>query len=109
MIQASYDSLMSVLPELREDRVKMRTERAQQLANLRESKVQGESDYVEVAIQRGALAALADIDEALDRIDAGIYGACSSCGGEISPARLQFRPMAVNCADCQSRLERASA
>lgn len=109
MISASYDSLMAVLPDLREDLLALRSERAQQLATLRASKEQGESDYVEVAIHRDAVAALADIDEALERIDAGRYGACASCGGEISPARLQFRPMAANCAECQARLERALA
>jgi DnaK suppressor protein len=45
------------------------------------------------------------IREALDRIDAGTYGVCELCGGEISEKRLIARPVTTMCIDCKSRQE----
>lgn len=45
------------------------------------------------------------IREALDRIDAGTYGICEICGGEISEKRLLARPVTTMCIDCKSRME----
>jgi DnaK suppressor protein len=43
---------------------------------------------------------------ALDRIDAGTYGACENCGGPIGKARLQAFPRATLCVACKQRQER---
>ncbi len=48
---------------------------------------------------------LDEIDRALSKVDAGTYGTCESCGNEISPARLEFRPASTLCVDCKSKLE----
>jgi RNA polymerase-binding protein DksA len=48
---------------------------------------------------------LAEIDAALQRIDAGTYGTCTNCGSEIAPERLEARPWATLCIDCQRKLE----
>jgi RNA polymerase-binding protein DksA len=48
---------------------------------------------------------LAAIDAALARLDAGTYGSCTSCRRPIAPERLEARPWAALCIDCQ----RASA
>jgi len=45
------------------------------------------------------------IREALDRIDAGTYGVCELCGGEISEKRLIARPVTTMCIDCKSSQE----
>lgn len=47
------------------------------------------------------------ITAALDRLAAGTYGRCSSCGGDIAPARLEVLPYAETCIACQSRAEAA--
>lgn len=44
---------------------------------------------------------------ALARLDAGTYGTCVDCGGQISEARLQVRPEAARCIECQARAEAA--
>jgi RNA polymerase-binding protein DksA len=41
------------------------------------------------------------IDAALDRLAAGEYGACLTCGGPISPRRLDAIPWAALCIRCQ--------
>lgn len=45
------------------------------------------------------------IREALDRIEAGTYGMCEHCGGEISEKRLIARPVTTMCIACKSDLE----
>ncbi|HEY0082823.1 MAG TPA: TraR/DksA family transcriptional regulator [Pyrinomonadaceae bacterium] len=49
--------------------------------------------------------AVADIDQALLRIEEGSYGICQSCGEPISERRLEAVPTARYDAACQSRLE----
>ena len=41
------------------------------------------------------------VEAALARLDAGTYGACTSCGRPISPERLEAIPWAAFCIDCQ--------
>ena len=43
---------------------------------------------------------LADVGDALDRLDAGGYGVCEVCGGPIPAARLEVRPFARTCVGC---------
>lgn len=43
---------------------------------------------------------LAQIDAALDRIEAGTYGICTNCGRPIAEERLEARPWADLCIDC---------
>jgi RNA polymerase-binding transcription factor DksA len=45
-------------------------------------------------------------ERALDRIDAGIYGVCESCGQPIGKARLLAFPRATLCVACKQRQER---
>lgn len=49
---------------------------------------------------------LAQVDEALTRMDAGTYGICTNCGRPIAPARLMALPWAALCIDCQGKSER---
>ena len=48
----------------------------------------------------GSVAALAEIDAAYARLDAGTYGTCTGCGRPIPPARLAARPVARTCVAC---------
>ena len=49
---------------------------------------------------------LADIDAALRRIEEGTYGICTNCGKPIPEERLEARPWATLCIDCQRERER---
>ncbi len=46
------------------------------------------------------------IDRALQRIQAGTFGACISCGEEIQRKRLTAGPWTDYCLDCQDEHER---
>lgn len=48
---------------------------------------------------------LARIDEALTRLDAGKYGFCFECEGEVSERRLRALPFAVRCQSCEETRE----
>lgn len=43
---------------------------------------------------------------ALRAIDKGLYGICERCGEPIDPARLEVRPDATLCLECQREVER---
>ncbi len=49
---------------------------------------------------------LQEVAEALERIEAGTFGACLDCGQTIPKKRLDAFPAARRCIECQSRLER---
>jgi RNA polymerase-binding protein DksA len=49
---------------------------------------------------------LADIDAALKRIEDGTYGICTNRGEQIPVERLEARPWATLCIDCQREQER---
>ncbi|HYO62480.1 MAG TPA: TraR/DksA family transcriptional regulator [Pyrinomonadaceae bacterium] len=48
---------------------------------------------------------VADIDQALMRIDEGSYGVCARCGKEIPERRLEVVPTARYDAECQALIE----
>lgn len=52
------------------------------------------------AVLAAARRHLADVDDALARLDAGAYGFCERCGGPIPPERLAARPFARTCVGC---------
>ena len=45
------------------------------------------------------------VREALSRLDAGSYGKCVDCGRELPDERLEARPEAERCVDCQQKVE----
>ena len=48
---------------------------------------------------------LKKIDEAIDRIRAGVFGVCEECGGEIGYKRLKARPVTTLCINCKTKQE----
>lgn len=45
-------------------------------------------------------AEIASVTRALERIAEGTYGACTKCGADIAPGRLEARPEAALCIEC---------
>ena len=52
------------------------------------------------ALESEAINELAEIKAALQRLDAGDYGICATCGEEIPTPRLMARPAATLCVNC---------
>ncbi len=48
---------------------------------------------------------LKKIDEAIERIDEGIFGICEKCGEEINIKRLEARPVTTMCIECKTLQE----
>jgi RNA polymerase-binding transcription factor len=61
---------------------------------------------VDALVAAGARRALNDIEVALDRMRAGRYGHCRSCGGRIPLAVLEAIPKTTVCLTCQARRDR---
>ena len=57
------------------------------------------------ALESEAFMQIAQIDAALQRLEAGTYGTCVTCGEPISEGRLKVRPAATQCLEC-AELER---
>ena len=60
------------------------------------------------ARQEFELKEMQSIDQAMERIELGVYGVCLECGQSIALRRLQVAPEAAFCLNCQSRLEHPS-
>jgi DnaK suppressor protein len=61
-----------------------------------------------IAFERSQVAALvlqvrrhlAEVEAAIQRLEAGTYGSCERCGQPIAKARLEARPAARTCIGC---------
>jgi DnaK suppressor protein len=58
------------------------------------------------SLLREARLRLADLDDALQRLDRGVYGRCETCRGPIGAERLAAVPGARECIDCASQSDR---
>jgi DnaK suppressor protein len=48
---------------------------------------------------------LKKIEDAIERIDEGIFGICDRCGEEIDIRRLEARPVTTMCIECKTQQE----
>ena len=94
---------------------KLRTLRETLPAETREvtdTEEQSVNDFVrdvELALIEMTSQTLVHIDQALQRVAAGTYGACAQCGAEIAEARLKAVPFATLCRGCQEAQESRQA
>jgi DnaK suppressor protein len=109
--------IREVLADDREDTFKRLAGLEQELTGIRESAQGANTDDehdpegATIAFEREHTAALisqarqhlAAIDAALERLEQGSYGRCTSCGQPIAPARLAARPTAATCISCAGR------
>ena len=56
-----------------------------------------------LSLVRNLRDALAGVEAALSRLDAGTYGVCEDCGQPIPDERLEALPTARLCLDCKQR------
>ena len=62
---------------------------------------------IEFALIQMKAETLTKINDALNRLEEGVYGYCADCGGEISDKRLRALPFAVRCKECEEGREMA--
>ena len=46
------------------------------------------------------------MQDAIKRIDDGVFGICETCGGPISEKRLIARPVTTDCIECKTKQEK---
>ena len=64
---------------------------------------------LEFALNEHELVELQAIEDALKRIQEGVYGLCLACGVPIPHERLHAAPQALRCVACQATFETATA
>ncbi|HWT03350.1 MAG TPA: TraR/DksA family transcriptional regulator [Pyrinomonadaceae bacterium] len=105
-----------LLEQLRQNSERVRTDQA---AALEAAADDGVKDSVDMSLQdvnqelmlklgERDSQTVAEIDEALLRIDEGTYGQCERCGKSIDERRLEALPTARYDAACQAAVEAAS-
>jgi DnaK suppressor protein len=105
-----------LLEQLRQNTERVRTDQA---AALEAAADDGVKDSVDMSLQdvnqelmlklgERDSQTVAEIDEALMRIDEGTYGQCERCGNPIDERRLEALPTARYDAACQAAVEAAS-
>jgi RNA polymerase-binding protein DksA len=62
--------------------------------------LEAENDDVLADIEDRDLREIGQLEQAIERIDAGTYGECASCGAAIPEARLAAMPAATLCVRC---------
>ena len=71
---------------------------------------EGDPDLIEreknVALASQLVRKLEGVQAALRAIDKGRYGLCERCGKEIDPERLEVKPDATLCLQCQVEVEK---
>ena len=70
--------------------------------------VQDVNQEIEYRLSERESQLVADIDQALLRIDEGSYGVCARCGREIPERRLEAVPTARYDAECQALIEQGT-
>ena len=81
-------------------------------ATVKDAEEQSVDDFVQemdFAIMEMKAESLGKIDEAIRRLEAGVYGTCAECGSDIAEARLKALPFATLCVSCQEREENEQA
>ena len=81
-------------------------------ATVKDAEEQSVDDFVQemdFALMEMKAESLGKIDEAIRRLETGVYGVCAECGAEIAEARLKALPFATLCVSCQEREESQQA
>jgi DnaK suppressor protein len=107
-----YEVLKGMLEERRREiHEKLRSLRETlpaEAAEVKDAEEQSVDDFVQevdFALMQMKSETLSKIDQAIQRLESGTYGACAECGSEIAEARLKALPFAALCRGCQEQEE----
>jgi len=80
-----------------------------ELSRIDQHPAEAASELAEMERDEAVLAVMAgqrqEVLDALDRLDAGTFGRCVVCGTTLPEERLEARPEAARCVNCQQELE----
>lgn len=82
-----------------------RTDRPKEVQDVLEHSDADIRGDIEFALLQMKAETLTRIEAALLRLEAGKYGSCFECEGEISEQRLRALPFAVRCQACEKKRE----
>lgn len=95
------------LGEFKEAETSLRTISEDRESEIEESAQQERSARFLSHLDDRAIRAVEEIDAALERISAGVYGKCPRCGRAITIARLRFLPAVRYCVECAKNREQS--
>jgi RNA polymerase-binding transcription factor DksA len=102
--RTSRAALLARAAELRDRLKRVRADLSRQREPLprdsADAAIAMENDEVLAALEHTAARELRLIDDALERIEHGLYGLCIRCATEIDAARLRSVPYASHCRSC---------
>ena len=101
-VQAAIDNLHAEHPGSISDETGEDAVYDNHLADTATETYDRELDYT---LEENSEHVLQEINAALRRIDDGTYGQCTNCGRQIPEERLEARPFATLCIDCQRQRE----
>lgn len=80
-----------------------------ELSSMDQHPADAATDLQDADRQSAALDTISDqraqVEAALGRLDSGTYGVCVDCGKPVSDERLEARPEAARCMECQTLAE----
>jgi DnaK suppressor protein len=91
--------------KIRDVRAEGTTQKLNEVFDAGESSEADIQEDIEFALIQMKAETLQKINEALARLEEGVYGNCYECGEEISKPRLRALPFAVRCKDCEEARE----
>jgi RNA polymerase-binding protein DksA len=60
-----------------------------------------------LALENRLESLIAEVDRAINKLDAGTYGKCDICNEAIDPERLEALPQAIMCVSCRKKIKNA--
>ncbi len=110
-----FDVARAKLTEMRRNLIRVTKAETVQLMSKedKDSGVSDDGDLTEIMIRSSMQASnltrhqlqLKVVEEALRKLDEGIYGICEDCGESIPTGRLNVMPFALRCVECQENSE----
>ena len=64
-----------------------------------------QDENIDYALLNRHIERLREVEDALDRLEAGTYGICEDCGAAINLERLKILPFTICCVQCQEKRE----
>jgi DnaK suppressor protein len=97
--------MSEVQGKIRDVRAEGTTQKLHEVFDAGESSEADIQEDIEFALIQMKAETLQKINEALTRLEEGVYGNCYECGEEIAQPRLRALPFAVRCKDCEEARE----